>query len=100
MKGKRKHNQGGLMEVAWHRVVLDEAHTIRNRTTKLFKAATALQATHRWAVTGAVTLTLTLALALTVTGAAHGWWSSEAACPLEEVPCAGIRLSPVLSTHG
>jgi hypothetical protein len=53
VKGKRKHNEGGVKEVAWHRVVLDEAHTIRNRTTKLFKAAMALKAAHKWAVTGA-----------------------------------------------
>lgn len=66
-KGKRQHNKGGLSDVAWHRVVLDEAHTIRNRTTKLFKAATALKAAHRWAVTGAPRL-----------------------LPIDEIPCAGI----------
>ena len=51
-KGKRKRNEGGLLDVEWHRVVLDEAHNIRTRTTKMFKAAAALKATHRWAITG------------------------------------------------
>ena len=43
---------GGLLDVKWHRVVLDEAHTIRNRNTKVCKACLALTSKHAWAVTG------------------------------------------------
>ena len=38
--------------MAWGRVVLDEAHTIRNPATRAALAATALVATARWAATG------------------------------------------------
>lgn len=41
-----------LLGVQWHRVVLDEAHTIRNRSTKMSRAACALQARLRWCLTG------------------------------------------------
>ena len=34
------------------RVVLDEAHAIKNRSTKKHKAACALEATHHWCLTG------------------------------------------------
>jgi len=36
----------------WGRLVLDEAHQIRNRKTVTFKAAMRLQAVHRWALSG------------------------------------------------
>jgi transcription termination factor 2 len=36
----------------WGRIVLDEAHLIRNRKTLIFKAVMKLQSTHRWALTG------------------------------------------------
>ena len=41
-----------LQEVAWERVVLDEAHLIRNRRSKLSKAAMSLAARFRWGLTG------------------------------------------------
>ncbi|KAJ1935959.1 hypothetical protein FBU59_005216, partial [Linderina macrospora] len=43
---------GALFRVAWRRVFLDEAHTIRNRTTKSSRAAHDLVATNRWCLTG------------------------------------------------
>ncbi|KAK3983782.1 P-loop containing nucleoside triphosphate hydrolase protein, partial [Cladorrhinum sp. PSN332] len=43
---------GVLHNVHWRRVVLDEAHVIRNRTSKVFKAICALKAIHRWCLTG------------------------------------------------
>lgn len=43
---------GPLLKVNWYRVVLDEAHTIKDRTTRTAKAAFALQGPRRWAVTG------------------------------------------------
>jgi hypothetical protein len=41
-----------LPHVHWFRIVLDEAHTIRNATTKQSVAACSLPAQRRWAVTG------------------------------------------------
>ena len=49
--GKRKRAEG-VHAVEWHRVVLDEAHTIRNRSTRAHAAALALRARLRWALTG------------------------------------------------
>ncbi|EWM21270.1 snf2 family helicase [Nannochloropsis gaditana] len=43
---------GGLFGVRWGRVVLDEAHTIKNQGTEAFRAAFALEASRRWALTG------------------------------------------------
>lgn len=37
---------------SWGRIVLDEAHVIRNPTTLVHKTLLRLQAAHRWAVTG------------------------------------------------
>lgn len=42
----------GLLSFKWHRVVLDEAHQIKDRRTGKFKACAALEATHRWCVSG------------------------------------------------
>ena len=36
----------------WERVILDEAHSIKNRTTSYFKSCAALSARHRWCLTG------------------------------------------------
>lgn len=41
-----------LEEIGWFRVVLDEAHMIREQATLQFKAICRLQASRRWAVTG------------------------------------------------
>ena len=41
-----------LLRVAWGRVVLDEAHEIRNRRSKRSKAACALKSEIKWAITG------------------------------------------------
>ncbi|KAK1825710.1 SNF2 family N-terminal domain-containing protein [Podospora conica] len=51
-----RHRRGGgkypLEEIGWFRIVLDEAHTIREQNTLAFKAICRLQASRRWAVTG------------------------------------------------
>jgi SNF2 family DNA or RNA helicase len=49
---RRKRGVYPLEEIAWFRVVLDEAHTIREQSTLAFKAVCRLQANRRWAVTG------------------------------------------------
>jgi SWI/SNF-related matrix-associated actin-dependent regulator of chromatin subfamily A3 len=41
-----------LFSTSWHRIVLDEAHRIRNRNATITKAVCAIQATSRWAMTG------------------------------------------------
>ncbi|KAF2994772.1 hypothetical protein E8E14_002949 [Neopestalotiopsis sp. 37M] len=41
-----------LARVNWFRIVLDEAHGIRNRTTKQFQAVADIPALHRWCLTG------------------------------------------------
>ncbi|KIK70544.1 hypothetical protein GYMLUDRAFT_148103 [Collybiopsis luxurians FD-317 M1] len=41
-----------MYEVEWLRVVLDEAHSCKSRTSKTAKAIYALKARRRWAVTG------------------------------------------------
>ncbi|KAH8912582.1 hypothetical protein BR93DRAFT_942437 [Coniochaeta sp. PMI_546] len=41
-----------LEEIGWFRIVLDEAHMIREQNTLQFRAVCRLQANRRWAVTG------------------------------------------------
>jgi SNF2 family DNA or RNA helicase len=41
-----------LMDIEWHRVILDEAHYIKNSKTKKAEACFALKATHKWCITG------------------------------------------------
>ncbi|EHK43096.1 hypothetical protein TRIATDRAFT_130946 [Trichoderma atroviride IMI 206040] len=51
---RRKAKSGNypLEEIGWFRIVLDEAHMIREQSTMQFKAIVRLQAQRRWAVTG------------------------------------------------
>ena len=55
-KAKRKGTAAvagaNLFQVHWRRVVLDEAHIIKTRTTQVARAAFALRSEIRWAVTG------------------------------------------------
>ncbi|CAL5870744.1 uncharacterized protein PFLUO_LOCUS4984 [Penicillium psychrofluorescens] len=43
---------GGLFSVEFFRVILDEAHSIKNRRSKSARACYELKAVHRWALTG------------------------------------------------
>ncbi|KAF9106016.1 hypothetical protein BGX27_009350 [Mortierella sp. AM989] len=43
---------GTLFKAHFHRVVIDEAHLIKNKLTKSAKACTMLAATYRWCLTG------------------------------------------------
>ncbi|KAJ7045638.1 SNF2 family N-terminal domain-containing protein [Mycena alexandri] len=47
---KKKKVEQSLFDIQWKRVVLDEAHTIRNPKTKMAKAVCALSAQRRWAL--------------------------------------------------
>jgi len=51
-RNKRKRGAYPLEEIGWFRIVLDEAHTIREQNTLAFKSICRLQANRRWAVTG------------------------------------------------
>ncbi|KAJ5177544.1 Helicase C-terminal [Penicillium coprophilum] len=43
---------GAFHQINWHRIVLDEAHIIRNRTTRTSIAVRALSGNFKWALTG------------------------------------------------
>ena len=47
-----ENGQSPLLKVAWRRIVLDEAHSIRTRSTKMGKAVARLTAERRWCLTG------------------------------------------------
>ncbi|KAI1793150.1 SNF2 family N-terminal domain-containing protein [Ganoderma leucocontextum] len=49
---KHEKTPSSVFEVEWLRVVLDEAHHCKSRTSKTAKAVYALRARRRWAVTG------------------------------------------------
>ncbi|KAH7063618.1 SNF2 family N-terminal domain-containing protein [Macrophomina phaseolina] len=51
MEGNRG-SHGGLFSVEYFRVILDEAHYIKNRQSKTAKACYELSARHRWVLTG------------------------------------------------
>jgi SNF2 family DNA or RNA helicase len=51
-RGKQKVGTYPLEEMNWFRIVLDEAHMIREQSTQQSKAICRLQASRRWAVTG------------------------------------------------
>ena len=50
--GNSRANSGGLFSVEYHRLILDEAHHIKNRQSKTAKACYDLGAKHRWVLTG------------------------------------------------
>ena len=52
VRGRDGGEVGKLFNVAWFRVVLDEAHIIRNRRTHGSLATSALQASRRWCLSG------------------------------------------------
>ncbi|KAI9150829.1 matrix-associated actin-dependent regulator [Paramyrothecium foliicola] len=41
-----------LSNINWFRIILDEAHDIRNRSTQQFQAVANISAQHRWCLTG------------------------------------------------
>ncbi|CAE6481588.1 unnamed protein product [Rhizoctonia solani] len=49
---EEKKRSKGLFDIKWKRVVLDEAHQIRNPKTKIAQATTAVDGYYRWAVSG------------------------------------------------
>ncbi|KAJ5928317.1 hypothetical protein N7466_007273 [Penicillium verhagenii] len=47
-----KAKKSGIFSVYWYRIILDEAHTIKNRNAKATQAACALDSMYRWCLTG------------------------------------------------
>ncbi|EON70016.1 hypothetical protein W97_09282 [Coniosporium apollinis CBS 100218] len=50
--GGNRGSHGGLFSVEYFRVILDEAHFIKNRQSKTAKACYEISAVHRWVLTG------------------------------------------------
>ncbi|KAL4070532.1 SNF2 family N-terminal domain-containing protein [Scleroderma citrinum] len=51
-KFEKTYSRSSIFQVNWLRVVLDEAHHCKSRTSKTARAVYALRASRRWAVTG------------------------------------------------
>ena len=51
-EGKLPAVQVGLLGVHWDRVIFDEAHHMRNRSTRVHRSAAALHTEHMWLLTG------------------------------------------------
>ncbi|RPB29797.1 hypothetical protein L211DRAFT_43313 [Terfezia boudieri ATCC MYA-4762] len=51
-RGGNRGESGGLYSVKFFRIILDEAHHIKNRVSKTAKACYELSSEHRWALTG------------------------------------------------
>ncbi|KAK3845402.1 MAG: SNF2 family N-terminal domain-containing protein [Linnemannia gamsii] len=51
-KPKRQKQVGALFKAQYHRVILDEAHIIKNKNTKAALACASITATYRWCLTG------------------------------------------------
>ena len=51
-RGGARGSHGGLFSLDYFRVVLDEAHLIKNRQSKTAKACYEISAQHRWVLTG------------------------------------------------
>lgn len=51
-RGGNRAAHGGIFSVEFHRIILDEAHFIKNRQSKTAKACYDLAARHRWVLTG------------------------------------------------
>lgn len=72
-----------IFRIQWHRVVLDEAHWIRNRTTHIAKACSYLNGMRRWVVTATpiqnrLSDLEPLIAFLKLPGfSEHSWWRSD-----------------------
>jgi len=49
---KPKVDMPNIMRIAWERIILDEAHNIKNHKSQQSRAVCRLRAGFRWALTG------------------------------------------------
>lgn len=52
ISNEKRKNKLRMLRVLWHRIILDEAHVIRNKNAKWTQAVYSLRAKYRWALTG------------------------------------------------
>ncbi|KAI8067772.1 SNF2 family N-terminal domain-containing protein [Gongronella butleri] len=50
--GKKKKERSLLHNIKWHRIVLDEAHNIKDRSSNTARAAFNLKSQYKWSLTG------------------------------------------------
>ena len=79
---EQRRKNGFLLSLPWYRVVLDEAHTTRNKKANWSKAIFKIQAKYRWALTGTPTqnkfhdlFSLLHFLRLDPWGLRHSYWT-------------------------
>lgn len=54
IQGESKRKNPVLSKISWLRIVLDEAHCVKNTSTLASKVCCALEAKHRWCVSGTI----------------------------------------------
>jgi len=52
LEHERAREFGDLFKMSWYRILLDEAHAIKNRCTTTSKACLGLTGRYKWALTG------------------------------------------------
>ncbi|CBJ29027.1 DNA repair helicase rad5,16, putative [Ectocarpus siliculosus] len=98
---------GGLLGVRWSRVILDEAHSIRNTNTEQSRACLRLEADQRWAVTGTPIQNSLDDMAALLAFLRHepwsdrGWWRKVISDPYKDGDAEALRrlktvLAPIL----
>ncbi|XP_041482549.1 helicase-like transcription factor isoform X2 [Lytechinus variegatus] len=103
---KAKKEKSTLQKVEWLRIVLDEAHTIRNHGTLQTQAAHALTSKCRWALTGTPIQnsikdlwSLIAFLGLEPFKSNHTWWQRIIGRPIANNDSAGIdRVRKLMNT--
>ena len=50
--GSKQYEPSALHRIHWHRVILDEAHAIKDRSCNTARATFALKSAHKWAMSG------------------------------------------------
>ncbi|CAM9896259.1 unnamed protein product, partial [Laminaria digitata] len=107
-KGERRRPGTGLLGLRWRRVILDEAHSIRNTNTdQQSRACLLLEADQRWAVTGTPIQNSLDDMFALLSFLRHepwsdrGWWRKVIADPYKDGDVEALRrlktvLAPIL----
>ncbi|KAF0700506.1 Aste57867_8967 [Aphanomyces stellatus] len=95
-------HEGVLRSTAWRRVVLDEGHLIKSKSTNMFKAAALLNADCRWVLSGTPITNKIDDLAALLTFLRYKpfddgyWWTRAIGRPLRREEPEGIRIVKAL----